>query len=109
MLCTKDEYCNIVWNGTMLRKEPNDEVLNEFMQYKGFNDKKLALQYFNRVCERCGKSVRQKDVIAMNLKYHGRNTNKIYCKNCLISELNITKLKYEKDMRDFKRQGCDLF
>ena len=109
MLCTKDEYCNIVWNGTMLRKEPNDEVLNEFMQYKGFNDKKLALQYFNRVCERCGKSVRQKDVIAMNLKYHGRNTNKIYCKNCLISELNITKLKYEQDMRNFKRQGCDLF
>lgn len=106
--CTIDEYILNGWNGTLYRKEPTEKVINEFMKYKGLADRKVALQYFNKTCE-CGKNVRQNDVLAMNLKLHGRKTNKIYCKKCLMKELKMSKQDWDNAVADFKNQGCTLF
>lgn len=107
--CTIDEYVSGGWRGGLYRPEPNDEVLNEFMKYKGFTDKSVALQYFNKVCEVCGKNVRQNEVLAMNLKLHGRNTTQIYCKKHLCEMHEMSKDEWDEAVADFKREGCDLF
>ena len=109
MNCTVGEYVTDGWNGGIYRPEPNDEVLNEFMEYKGFTDKSVALQYFNKVCEVCGKNVRQNEVLAMNLKLHGRNTNQIYCKKHLCEMHGMSKDEWDEAIEGFKAQGCELF
>ena len=109
MNCTLAEYIKDGWNGTLYRPEPTEEVVNEFMEYKGITDRNVALQYFNKTCYECGKNVRQNDVLAMNLKMNGRNTNKIYCKKCLIKELGMSKEEWDNNVADFKAQGCVLF
>ena len=109
MNCTLSEYIKDGWNGTLYRPEPTEEVINEFMEYKGITDRNIALQYFNKTCCECGKNVRQNDVLAMNLKMNGRNTNKIYCKKCLMKELNMSKDEWDNNVADFKAQGCKLF
>lgn len=107
--CTLAEYIQNGWNGTLYRPEPTEEVINEFMEYKGITDRNIALQYFNKTCCECGKNVRQNDVLAMNLKMNGRNTNKIYCKKCLMKELGMSKEEWDNNVADFKAQGCKLF
>ena len=107
--CTLDEYVLNGWNGGLYRPEPTEEVINEFMEYKDIADKEVALQYFNKTCCNCGKNVRQSDTLAMNLKMNGRNTNKIYCKKCLMKELGMSKEEWENNVADFKAQGCVLF
>ena len=109
MNCTLAEYVKDGWNGTLYRPEPTEEVINEFMEYKGITDRNVALQYFNKTCCECGKNVRQNDVLAMNLKMNGRNTNKIYCKKCLMKELGMSKEEWGNNVVDFKAQGCVLF
>ena len=104
------EYAHLNgWNKGLFRPEPTEEVINEFMEYKGITDRNVALQYFNKTCCTCGKNVRQNDVLAMNLKMNGRNTNKIYCKKCLMKELNMSKDEWNNNVADFKSQGCVLF
>lgn len=107
--CTLREYIQNGWNGALYRPEPTEEVIKEFMEYKGLTDKNVALQYFNKTCCECGKNVRQNDVLAMNLKLHGRNTNKIYCKKCLMKELGMSKEEWDNNVADFKAEGCTLF
>lgn len=106
--CTIDEYKKC-WNGGLYRPEPTEDVINEFMEYKGITDREVALQYFNKSCCNCGKNVRQSDTLAMNLKMNGRTTNKIYCKKCLMKELGMTKEQWDDCTADFKSQGCKLF
>ena len=107
--CTIDEYVLNGWNGGLYRPEPTEEVINEFMEFKGISNRNVALQYFNKTCCECGKNVRQNDVLAMNLKMNGRNTNKIYCKKCLMKELGMSKEEWDNNVADFKAQGCVLF
>lgn len=109
MNCTLDEYIKDGWNGTLYRLEPTEEVVNEFMEYKGITDRNIALQYFNKTCCKCGKNVRQNDVIAMNLKLHGRNVDKIFCRKCFMKEHKMSKEEWNKNIEYFKRQGCSLF
>lgn len=45
----------------------------------------------------------------MNLKYHGRNINKFYCKKCLMSMYNMNVDKWNSEVERFKQSGCDLF
>lgn len=107
--CTVDEYVNGAWSGGLLRTEPTEEVVTEFMKHKRLDNYDTALQYFNKTCDVCGKNVRQNDVLAMNLKLLGRNTNKIYCKKHL-KELNkMSSEDWDNTVADFKRQGCALF
>ena len=107
--CTVAEYVKDGWNGGLYRPEPTEEVVEEFMLYKGLTDYNVALQYFNKTCECCGRNVRQNEVLAMNLKLLGRNTSKIYCKKHLKEMLGMSNEEWDSAVKDFKRQGCALF
>ena len=50
-----------------------------------------------------------KNTLAMNMKYHGRNINKFYCKKCLMKMLDMDEEKWNKNIEQFKQQGCALF
>lgn len=107
MNCTQDEY-KTNWNGGLVRSEPNEEVIKEFAEHKGI-DVKVAEKYFNHHCEVCNKKVNQADDVAMNMKFNGRNIDKFYCKKHLMELLDIDKEKWNKYIKDFKSQGCELF
>lgn len=106
--CTLKEY-QYCWNGGVVRKQPTKEVIEEFMQYKGIDSYEIAEKYFNKKCTCCGKNIRNKDTIAMNLKMHGRNITRFMCKKCLMKELHIDAKKWNGYIRQFKSQGCSLF
>lgn len=106
--CTQKEY-HTNWNGGLVRKEPTEEVIEEFCEYKGFDNVKLAEQYFSKDCIECGKAVRKKDEIAMNLKLMGRGINKFKCKKHLMQEMNWTKEEWDSQVERFKESGCSLF
>ena len=109
MNCTIDEYQTQAWNGGTFRDEPTDQIINEFSQYTGI-DKSVATQYFNKPCCGCGKKkIKHKEVLSMNLKLHGRNTNKFYCKKCLMKQYDWTSEIWDKQIDEFKMQGCELF
>lgn len=113
--CTLDEYVNRAWNGGVFREEPTQEVIDEYAKYNNLNVD-VAKQYFNKYCDNSCKSqsgklkrIKSKDVLAMNLKYHGRTTNKFYCKKCLMSMYNMDEEKWNSEIERFKQSGCDLF
>ncbi len=105
--CTLQEY-HTHWSGGLVRDKPTDEVIQEFAEHMGL-DVSVAEKYFNHTCEECGKKVNKKDVIAMNLKLVGRNTNVFYCKKHLMDGLKITKEQWDMMVIDFKQTGCSLF
>jgi 3'-phosphoadenosine 5'-phosphosulfate sulfotransferase (PAPS reductase)/FAD synthetase len=118
MNCTKEEY-HMCWNGTGLRKLPTKEVIGQFADRNKL-DIKIAERYFNHYCEECDvsfnsgkttkrKKIKDKNVLAMNMKFLGRNTTKFYCKKHLMELLNITKEQWNEYIEEFKSQGCDLF
>jgi len=106
MNCTQSEY-HSCWNGGTLRKEPTKEVIEQYAERNGL-DINIAEKYFNHTCE-CGKRIKSKEVLAMNMKFHGRNVNKFFCKKCLIKELNLSKEEWNNNVERFKQQGCELF
>lgn len=105
--CTENEY-HTCWNGGTLRKEPTEEVINEFAEYKGINHD-VALKYFNHTCKICNKKVHKKDDVAMNMKLLGRNIEEFYCKKHLMEFLKFDKIQWDTYIKDFKQAGCDLF
>ncbi len=118
MNCTLEEYLNTGWNGGAFREEPTKEVIQEFARYKGLDegDTKVAEQYFNKYCANgCKtqsgkpKKIKDKEVLAMNMKLHGRNISKFMYKKCLMSMHNMTKENWDMQVAEFKKQGCDLF
>lgn len=106
--CTIEEYLNN-WNNGVLRNEPTEEVILEFMKYKNFDNYQLAKKYFNKYCCSCNKKVNHKNEIAMNLKLFGRNTNNFYCKKCFMKKMDWTKNQYEQQIEKFKENECNLF
>lgn len=113
--CTLDEYINQAWNGGVFREEPTEEVIKEYAEYSHL-DENVARQYFNKYCANGCKSqsgklkkIKAKDVIGMNMKLHGRNINKFYCKKCLMKLYDMDKEKWNSEVERFKQQGCDLF
>ena len=113
--CTVSEYINQAWNGGVFREDPTEEVIKEYSAYTGI-DGNVALQYFNKYCANGCKSksgkikkIKEKDVIGMNLKYHGRNINKFYCKKCLMKIYGWDDDKWVDEVNKFKQQGCTLF
>ena len=79
------------------------------MAYTGLVDRDIALKYFNKTCCECGKNVRQRDILAMNFKILGRETNNLFCKKCFLKFTGMTKNKYDEYVKDFKSNGCSLF
>jgi len=108
MNCTKEEYKLKSWNGTLLRSEPTKEVIKEFANENGL-DINVAEKYFSHICEDCNKRIRSKEVLAMNMKFLGRNTSKFYCKKHLMEKLEITKEQWNEYVEGFKADKCDLF
>lgn len=113
--CTVSEYINQAWNGGVFREDPTEKVIKEYSAYTGI-DGNVALQYFNKYCANGCKSksgklkkIKEKDVIGMNLKYHGRNINKFYCKKCLMKIYGWDDDKWVDEVNKFKQQGCTLF
>ena len=115
MNCTISEYLTQAWNWGIYRDEPTKEVIEEFAQYDNLKYD-IAEKYFNKYCENeCKtqsgkvKKIKDKQVLGMNMKLHGRNTNKFYCKSCLMKKHNIDNEQWNKYIDDFKKSGCDLF
>lgn len=115
MNCTLEEYMQGAWTGGTYRKEPTPEVVKEFADYKGI-DYNIAKKYFSRTCMNGCKNkrgnvatIKDKDVLAMNMKMFGRNIDKFMCKKCLLKHFNWTKEEWSQQVKDFKRQGCSLF
>jgi len=106
--CTLQEYLQTAWNGGMVRKEPTDEVIEEFMKYKDISDKAIASKYFNNTCHICGKKVK-KDEVGLSMKFFGRQNNNMFCWKCLGKELNMTRNQLKDEVNKFKEQGCTLF
>lgn len=113
--CTVDEYINKAWNGGVFREEPTKEVIKEYSDYTGIEEQ-IATQYFNKYCVNGCKSqsgklkkIKEKDVIGMNLKYHGRHVNKFYCKKCLMKIYGWGDSEWNNEVNKFKQQGCILF
>lgn len=118
MNCTLEEYLNVAWNGGAYRAEPTKEVIEEFSRYNGLDetDTKVAEQYFNKYCANGCKSqsgkpkkIKDRDVISMNMKFHGRNIDKFLCKKCFMKTHNMDEEKWNEYIRRFKQDGCALF
>lgn len=108
MNCTLNEYLTQAWNGGTFRNEPTQEVIEEFAKYNDL-DINITAQYFNKECCNCNKRIKHKEVLSMNMKMHGRNTNKFFCKKCLMKEFDWTSEDWNKQILTFKSQGCALF
>lgn len=105
--CTIKEYHNS-WNGGVVRDEPTEEVIDEFMQYKGIDKKEIAEKYFNNRCSCCNEKLKKNDV-GLSLKYFGRETTKLLCMKCIEKEFGISKKTMKKNIEMYKHQGCSLF
>jgi len=111
--CTQSEY-HTCWNGGIYRNSPTEDVIEQFSNRNGL-DINVAAKYFNHTCKCCNKKIKSKEVLAMNMKYSGRNTTKFYCKKHLMKMLNdmyvedYTNEDWDADVKKFKIQGCKLF
>ena len=105
--CTQQEY-HIAWNGGVVRKEPTQEVINQFAERNEL-DPDIAKKFFNKNCCKCNKKIKNKSEAGINMKYFGRNIDKYLCKKCFIKEFNIDENKYKEIINDFKSDGCKLF
>ena len=115
MNCTLKEYYQQAWNGGVFRKEPTEEVVEEYATYNDL-DINIARKYFNRYCSNgClnkrhePQKIKSKDVLGMNMKLFGRNIEKFKCKKCLMKEMSWTKEDWNEQVESFKLQGCKLF
>lgn len=109
MNCTIEEYVNTAWNGGTYRDEPTEEVIREFMEYNNIEDKELAMQYFNKKCCKCDKRIKDKNVLAMNMKIHGKDVSKFYCKKCFKKLHDLSEDDWNDRLKMFKQSGCNLF
>ena len=45
----------------------------------------------------------------MNMKVHGRDINKFYCKKCFKDLHNMSENDWNERVETFKQSGCNLF
>ena len=107
MICTEEEYLTC-WSGGVYRPEPTEEVIKQFCERNEL-DYEVGKTFFGHTCEKCGKKIKAKEVIGMNLKFNGRNIEKFYCKKHLKEILNIDEEQWEQYVKDFKSRDCKLF
>lgn len=115
MNCTVDEYTQKAWPGGVFRPEPTEKVIQEYAEYNGL-DPEVARKYFNRHCTNGCKNkrgqplrIKDKNALAMNMKFFGRHIEEFKCKRCLLKEFGWTQEEWDKKVESFKRQGCQLF
>ena len=107
MNCTLQEFIDGAWKAGLVREEPTDEVIEDFAKHKGIDFEQAKKYFKSNRCD-CGKRL-SKDVIGLNMKILGRNTNARMCLKCLakFQETEVKELK--KQIEGFKQQGCNLF
>lgn len=105
--CTLKEFLNGAWKSGVFRDKPTKEVIEEFAHYSGVSYKE-AERYFKANKCKCGKSL-SKDVIALNMKILGRDTEARMCLKCLSEFAGATQSKLKEDIKKFKEDGCKLF
>lgn len=69
----------------------------------------MNLKYKRRKKCSCGCTEFADDDIAMNLKFLGRDTKKLLCKECFKKQFSMTEERYNSTIEGFKAQGCELF
>lgn len=106
--CTKEEFLKGGWKGGLFRELPTREVIQEFADSKNIEYIKAEKYFKSNKCNVCGKRI-TKDMIALNMKLLGRETNERMCLKHLaeFQEVDIKILK--EDIGNFKKQGCNLF
>lgn len=115
---TEEEWADGVWksaqckNHHLLQKQSTNENIKLYADLKGLSQD-MAKKYFNRVCGKCGKSMRENE-LAMFFKLFGRYENQVdnrevLCKKCVCEQLGISKREYEEKNIEFIEQGCNLF
>lgn len=107
MNCTEEEYLTC-WNGGIVRAEPTKEVIEQFAIRNNLNID-VAKNYFGHKCKECGKKIKHKDVVGMNMKFGSRDMQEMYCKKHLKERLNLSEDDWDFYKDTFKSQGCDLF
>lgn len=105
--CTLQEYLDGEWRGLSIRTEPTEEVIEDFAKHKGITVDE-ARKYFKKNRCDCGKRL-SKDVIGLNMKLLGRNTEGRMCLKCLAQFLETDIKSLKKQIEDFKQSGCNLF
>jgi biotin operon repressor len=63
----------------------------------------------NNYCIGCGKSLLEKDTLALNKKFFGKNLEKFYCMECLANYLEVSISELYDKIEELKEQGCTLF
>lgn len=104
--CTLKEY-HMNWNGTGVREEATEEVIQEFAQMHNL-EIDLARKYFNKRCMCCDKKLKKND-IALSMKFYGRHIEKFRCGKCIGKEFDLTNKQIKEKIEEFKSQGCNLF
>jgi len=61
------------------------------------------------ICEVCGTSNIEKDVIALNKKLFSKDVKKFYCLKCMAEVLEATEEELLEKIEEFKEEGCTLF
>lgn len=107
MNCTEDEYMTC-WNGGILREEPTEEVVEQFANRNNL-EIEVAKNYFCHNCEKCGKKIKNKEVVGMNMKFGSREMENMYCKKHLKEILDLNEEEWNFYVDTFKSQGCNLF
>lgn len=107
MNCTLQEYLDGAWKAGLVREEPTQEVIEDFAKHKGI-DLEQAKKYFKKNRCSCGKRL-SKDVIGLNMKLLGRNTEGRMCLKCLAKFLETDVKSLKAQIEGFKAEGCNLF
>ena len=105
--CTSQEFIDGTWRGGVVREEATEEVIEEFAQYKNMSVEKARKYFKQNRCE-CGKRL-SGDIIGLNMKLLGRETNTRMCLKCLSEFLEVPKKQLKLDIEKFKEDGCSLF
>ncbi|MGL5961925.1 MAG: phosphoadenosine phosphosulfate reductase family protein [Cetobacterium sp.] len=106
--CTLEEYLATEWKGVSLRTEPTEEVIEDFARYRGLSLEDARKYFLGYKCQCCGKSL-SKDVIAMNIKTLGTNTETRICLKCMSKYLETDIKTLKNSVKQHKDSGCKWF
>lgn len=62
-----------------------------------------------KLCKKCGRMIRAKNEVGINLKLLGKNTELFLCFRHLAEYLNTTEDSLRASIEAYKYQGCPLF
>jgi 3'-phosphoadenosine 5'-phosphosulfate sulfotransferase (PAPS reductase)/FAD synthetase len=107
MNCTLQEFIDGAWKAGLVREEPTEEVIEDFAKHKEI-DVEQARKYFKKNRCSCGKRL-SKDMIGLNMKLLGRNTEGRMCLKCLAEFMGTDVKSLKHQIKEFKDGGCNLF